>query len=359
MPNTTVSNERLVRREVMDLFPKVDLHRHIEGSFDIPTLFEISKKNSIDAPRDFTEFQGSVQFPKNHPPDFKVFLSKFRSDWYRDFGDVENLIYKSVLGFKSENLHYLELRFSPEHFANFNNFDRIDVCKAVIANGNRAAKECGFAIKYLITFNRFLQKEDKMIELYKKIAAAGLSDIIGYDLAGDELENPAEQFEKLFGIIHSDKFAGITIHAGEVTTPEQIAIAIDKLHAQRIGHGVVAIRDEKLQKRLIEENICLEQCPVSNYFTGAWVDTPLHPFKRLNELGVPVTINSDDPTIQGTNLTDDFIAAVKFYGQDMRGLRDLNARAISAAFLKPAARQKLIAEYDEKVLAFVQKAAEI
>ena len=243
-------------------------------------FLKYQNKNDIDAPKDFEAFQESVQFPSNHPPDFKVFLSKFRSDWYRSFDDVENLVYQSVSNFGVENLHYIELRFSPEHFANHNDFDRIDICKTIINTGNTAAKENNFAIKYLITFNRNKQTVKEMLSLYKKIKAAGLTDIIGYDLAGDELLNPAEEFVPLFDTIKNDNFAGITIHAGEVTPPEQIQIAIKKLHAQRIGHGTTSIKDKKLQKTLIDKEIYLEQCPVSNYFTGSWVDTPLHPFQE-------------------------------------------------------------------------------
>ncbi len=347
-----ITKKVLSTHDVMNIFPKVELHRHIEGSFDVPTLFDISKKNNIDAPKNFEEFEESVRFPKNHPPDFKIFLSKFRSDWYRDFEDIEKLIYKSVCDFKKENIHYIELRFSPEHFANFNDFDRIDVCKALINSSNQAAKENDFEIKYLITFNRNKQTADEMLSLYKKISEANLLDIVGYDLAGDELLNPAEEFQSLFDTIKKDGHAGITIHAGEVTPPEQIWAAIQKLHAQRIGHGTAAIKDEKLQKELIDKQICLEQCPVSNYFTGSWVDTPLHPFKQLDDAGVFVTLNSDDPTIQNTNLTDDFIAAVRFYGQALEGLTRLNVRSLVASFVTDEVKQNLISSYKEKVQAF-------
>ena len=345
----------LSEKKNMDAFPKIELHRHLEGCFDVPTLFEIANKNQIDAPKEFEAFRQSVQFPKNHPPDFKVFLSKFRNDWYRDFDDINNLIYKSVLNFAQESMHYIELRFSPEHFAFFNDFDRIEVAKAIIESANKAAAEGNFTIIYLITFNRNKQTAEEMLSLYKKIASAGLTDVIGYDLAGDELLNPAEEFTLLFDTVKDDGYAGITIHAGEVTPPEQIWTAIEKLHAQRIGHGTTSIKDEKLQKYLKDNNIYLEQCPVSNYFTGAWVDTPLHPFKRLNDAGVLVTLNSDDPTVQNTTLTDDFIAAVRFYGQDAEGLTKLNIRSIEGSFLKEAEKKALISSYKKRVDEVVSK----
>ncbi len=134
-----VTLKEICNTKTMNLFPKVELHRHLEGCFDVPTLFEVAKKNNIDAPRDYKDFIGSVQFPEDHEPDFKVFLSKFRNDWYRDFDDIKNITYNSVLNFSKESMHFIELRFSPEHFAFVNNFDRIDVAKIII----KCSKCCG------------------------------------------------------------------------------------------------------------------------------------------------------------------------------------------------------------------------
>lgn len=338
--------------EHIDLFPKVELHRHIEGSFCLDTLFEIATKNKVEAPDSLEEFKKEAQFPQDHEPDFLLFLSKFRNDWYGSLEDIDRLIYNSVKNFKKENLFYIELRFSPEHFALKNDFDRVEVAKTLISAAKRAAKEIKIHIKFLITFNRNKQNQHEMLSLYRQLQKAGLDDIIGMDLAGDEIANPPEEFVELFDVIKSDGI-GATVHAGEVTTPKQIWDAVQLLHAKRIGHGTKAEEDEKLQEMLIDKEIYLEQCPVSNYFTGSCVDTPHHPFLLLNKKGVLVTLNSDDPTIQNTTLSDDFVAAINYYGVGFQEAVDLNIRSLTGSFSPD--RQNLIQEYQKAVQRFVDQ----
>lgn len=355
----SMNNELLLKREVMDTFPKVELHRHIEGSFHLETLYTIARRNNLDIPESFVDFIDLVQFPKNHKPDFALFLSKFRTDWYRNYKDIEDIIYHSVLNFKKENLFFLELRFSPEHFCLHNDFNRIEVTKLILSAANNAAKEIGLKIKYLITLNRNKQNQHEMLALYRKIIDAGFNEIIGFDLAGNEEWNPAEEFIDLFSQIHRENKIGITIHAGEVTPPEQIWKAVDKLHAKRIGHGTAAIKDLSLQEKLKKEKIYLEQCPVSNYFTGSWIDTPSHPFKNLYKDGVLVTLNSDDPTIQDTNLTDDYIAAIKYFDINVEDLKKLNIRSLEASFMSDREKRVYISEYEKRYATFKKEVGQI
>lgn len=342
--------DKLQNRNIVDLFPKIELHRHLEGSFCLDTLFEISQKNKIpNTSKNITQFKLNAQFPHTHKPDFKLFLSKFRNDWYSSHQDVFDVAYNSVKLFKKENLFYIELRFSPEHFSIKNNFDRVEVAKLIIEASKKAATEIGLYINFLITFNRNKQKQEEMLSLYKNLAKAGLTDIVGMDLAGDEILNPPEEFVDFFNVVQSDG-AGITIHAGEVTPPQQIWNAVDLLHASRVGHGTTSIKDLDLQKMLIDKNIILEQCPVSNYFTGSCVDTPNHPFKKLYSSGVLVTLNSDDPTIQQTTLSDDFITAIKYFDIDLKKLIKLNHRSLEGSFAPNKA--ELIRKYKQAITRF-------
>ena len=124
--------------------------------------------------------------------------------------------YHSVKEFRSDGLFYIELRFSPEHFSEVNNFDREDVTKLVIEAGNRAAKEDGVNIKYLLTFNRHKQSPEEMLALYDRLKKLALPDIVGIDLAGDEINFPPELFKDFFARIQAEGRFGSTIHAGEV-----------------------------------------------------------------------------------------------------------------------------------------------
>jgi adenosine deaminase len=339
----------------MENFPKVELHRHLEGTFPVEKLYQLSLKNNLERPRDFESFKAEVQFPKNSSPDFLTFLTKFRNDWYRSLDDVYFITYHSVKELVHDGLTYCELRFSPEHFALENDFDRAQVTKLIVEAGNTAAKDAGLEIRYLLTFNRSKQTSEQMIELYNRLKRLEIPEIVGIDLAGDEINYPPEQFRNFFALIESDGLYKSTIHAGEVTPSEQIWEAIRNLHADRIGHGTSTIDDEPLQEYLKSSGIALELCITSNYQTGSWEDERNHPIGALYRNGVPVTLNSDDPFIQNTDLTDDYIKAVEYFGFDLEDLIRLNLNAITASFL-PADRQEgLRKDYLEKVRQFKER----
>jgi adenosine deaminase len=345
----------LLKKSIMKSFPKAELHRHLEGTFPVRKLFKLAQSNKLDTPKDFETFKKQVQFPKNSTPDFLTFLAKFKNDWYRSYDDVYFITYHSVKSFKTDGLFYIELRFSPEHFAEVNNFSREDITKLIIEAGNKAAEETGIFIKYLLTFNRNKQSQEDMIELYDRLKKLDLDEIVGIDLAGDEIHYPPELFKDFFSKIRSDSQYGSTIHAGEVTDPEQIWVAIKELNADRIGHGTVSIRDEGLQDYLKKEQIVLEQCITSNYQTGAWEDEKNHPLGELYKRGVPVTINSDDPFIQDTDLTDDYIKAIRYFDLSLEDLIKLNLTALKATFLPETERSKLIKTYLQRVEEFKSK----
>jgi adenosine deaminase len=345
---------KLLQKPVMKHFPKVELHRHLEGTFPVDKLHQLSLKNNLERPRDFESFKKEVQFPKDSSPDFLTFLTKFHNDWYRSLDDVYFISYHSVKELLKDGLYYCELRFSPEHFALENDFDREQVTKLVVQAGNAAAKEVGLEIRYLLTFNRSKQTSAEMMDLYNRLKRLELAEIVGIDLAGDEINYPPEQFRDFFELIESDGLYKSTIHAGEVSASGQIWEAINTLHASRIGHGTSTIDDPPLQELLKEKGIALELCITSNYQTGSWEDERNHPIGALYRKGVPVTLNSDDPFIQNTDLTDDYMKSVDYFGFGLQDLIRLNLNAIEASFLTEQERHSLREAYLKKVEEFKQ-----
>lgn len=349
---TELRRQPLLDKTVMLAFPKVELHRHLEGTFPVGRLFELSLKNNLDRPRDFEAFRREVQFPKDSGPDFLAFLAKFRNDWYRSHDDVYFITYHSVRDLIDDGLFYCELRFSPEHFSLENDFDRAEITKLIVAAGNRAAQETGLHLRYLLTFNRSKQTEQQMIALYDRLKALELPEVVGIDLAGDEINYPPERFRRFFQRIARDGRYRATIHAGEVSPSVQIWEAIRSLGAARIGHGTSAIDDPPLQDLLKEKGIALEMCITSNFQTGSWADERNHPIGALYRRGVPVTLNSDDPFIQNTDLTDDYIKAVRYFGFTLQDLVNLNLTALRSSFLPAEQIAKLTEQYLGKVEAF-------
>ncbi|SIQ14446.1 adenosine deaminase [Alkalispirochaeta americana] len=349
-----MANKVIIDSTTLRRFPKVELHRHLEGTFALPTLHRIALKNGLPYEKDFSRFQKEVQFPRDAEPDFLLFLSKFKNDWYRSHQDIRDIVRDSVLAFAEDGLFFIELRFSPEHFAFHNNFDRLEVTRIIVDAANQAAAETGVLIRYLITFNRAKQNQYEMISLYQDLRGLQIPEIVGIDLAGDEINFPPQQFTEFFQTVRNDGVYGTTIHAGEVSPAQQVWDSIHLLHATRIGHGTSTIDDPLLQKRLIEEGVVLEQCITSNYQTGSWVDEKHHPLGRLFRAGVPVTINSDDPTIQDTDLTDDYVKACTYFDLTVDDLVTLNMNALEGAFLPDTEKSELKQRYLQAVAAFRQ-----
>ncbi|MDF1567183.1 MAG: adenosine deaminase [Spirochaetaceae bacterium] len=339
-------------RSLLTELPKIEVHRHLEGTYPIDSLYRMALKNDLDVPNTLQAFKEAFQFPKDHEPDFLLFLSKFKKFWYKTIEDVSTIAYDSVKSFADENLHYIELRFNPLHFTELTDLDPKDVTTTIIESSDAAAKEINMEIRYLLTFNRSVQTADDMLKTYKELHDIDLSRVVGIDLAGDEINFPPELFGDFFDVVKKDGRFGIDIHAGEVTDSKNMWVSIDQLHTDRIGHGVAAINDPEIQEVLKKKNIFLAQCITSNYQTGAWEDETTHPMKTLVESGVPVTIASDDPTIQDSLLVDDYEKAVKNFSWTVNDLIESNIKSVDSCFLSDAEKAQLTESYRSAVKAF-------
>ncbi|RKX71894.1 MAG: adenosine deaminase [Spirochaetes bacterium] len=336
-------------RNILQALPKIEVHRHLEGTYPIESLFRMAQKNDLDVPGDLESFKKAFQFPKNHEPDFLLFLSKFKKFWYKSIDDVAGIAYDSVKSFADESLHYIELRFNPLHFTELTGLNPKDVTRTIIDSSNAAAAENSMEIRYLLTFNRSVQTASEMLKTYKDLLDIDLTGVVGIDLAGDEINYPPELFPDFFDVIKKDGLFKIDIHAGEVTDSKNMWVSIDQLHTDRIGHGVAAINDKKLQNVLKEKNIFLAQCITSNYQTGAWKDEKTHPIKPLTEAGVPITLASDDPTIQDSLLVDDYEKAVSNFGWSVEDLISSNIKSIDGCFLTDKEKTDLTDSYSKAI----------
>ncbi len=343
-------------KDILRDFPKIEFHRHLEGSLALDKLSEIALRNNLQDFKDFETFKKKYQFPFNSKPDFLAFISKFQINLFKSLEDISSITYHSIKKLKEDGIFYIELRFAPHYFARQYNFDPIDITKLIIKNGNKAAKDIGIQLRYLITFSRRTQTSDEILNIYNQIASLNLKEIIGIDLAGDEFNFPPKLFVPAFDKIHKINRHKITIHAGEVTSSNQVWTAIKDLHASRIGHGTSVIHDKKLQKYLIKKNIALEQCITSNSLTGSWRNgEKSHPLGRLYRKGVPVTINSDDPTIQDSDLTDEYLKVIRYFGFTIEDLVNINRIALRCSFLPKNEKEILGEKYLKQIEKFKDK----
>ncbi|HUU02551.1 MAG TPA: adenosine deaminase [Myxococcota bacterium] len=334
------ADERLA---ILRGLPKIELHRHLEGSLRLGTLLELGKRYGLDLPLDSeTSLARLVTFNDDEPRTLANFLTKFRSDWYRSYKDIERVTAEAVRDAASEGIVHLELRFSPEHLTRTSGLQIEGALQAVCESGIAAAAEEGISIRFILTFARerySYASWTEMVDLGVRMHEMGIS---GVDLAGDEFQHANREFERFFRRVRDIGELGITIHAGEGTSAEQVASAVGSLSAVRIGHGIEAARDDEVTAMLAAGRVTLEMCPISNFQTGCIDRLDQHPLPRLDRAGVPVTINADDPAIHCTSINDDYDVAASRWGYSLDDLLRLERNAVAAAFLPEEERAALL-----------------
>ena len=302
--------------------PKVDIHRHFEGSLRLSTLSEIARMFKMDVPSEPERLAPMVQMVEE-VPDFQVFLAKFGTlrKFYQSPTIIKRIAYEVVADAAMDNVKYLELRFSPQALAAQKGFPLEDVTDWVIESVREAAEDFNIIVNLIIT----LVRHDPM-HLAEKVARIAMDrknqGIVALDLAGDEVHFPADLFTGLFREAKQEGLK-ITIHAGEWTGAESVRQAIVDIEADRIGHGVRALEDDSVMAILRERKIPLEMSLASNEQPGSVTSIIDHPLKEMWRRGIKVTLNTDDPTICNVTMTDELAFAADYQMMNFFCLYDL------------------------------------
>src|SRR3989338_6221390 len=303
-------------KDSLKALPKVELHRHLEGSITIPLTLAWSKKYGLPLPPQNPAEGIQVKTPMPLPKVLERL--SYQQRCFQDRESVETLTYEVLKDIAQDNIKLIELRFSPGFMAEPKHLSFDTIMEATLSAKERAQKDFEIAVGFILISSRELGVE--ICEETINLALRWKKEIVGIDLAGDETNFHPELFEKPFQRAHK---AGlfITTHSGEVSHPSHITTSIQKLKASRIGHGVQAIQDENVIRYLAQNKIPLELCPTSNFITQAIPHIKEHPLKKFMELGVEVTINSDDPTLFGTTLTQEYEICVRELGFSLEEIK--------------------------------------
>ncbi len=329
--------------------PKVDLHRHLEGSLRLQTLAEIAQENGINLPGYAIEDLRPFATVTGEEPDFHRFLAKFEflRRFYPTREVVERVAHEAVDDAADDNVKYLELRFNPIALARAQGFPLEAVtswvCKAVA----KAQHDRDIDVNLIIQIGRD-EDPNTAWELAHLALAYQDQGIVGLDLAGDEKRYPACPFVDVFRYARSEGLH-VTIHAGEAGGPENVMEAVQKLGAERIGHGVRSVEDSRALRLLREKNVTLEVCPTSNIQTGIVRRVWHHPLRDLLALNIPVSINTDDPSVSDTTLTDEYRIAMLAMGLTLKQIKRSIITAAEASF-RPADDRRRLAKSLRKTL---------
>lgn len=321
--------------------PKVELHRHLELSLRKSTIIELAETHGFDlsAPEAFNH-----HFVISEPMDsLATVLHKFL-DTQKLLSSpeiLERITYEACEDAFKEGIKLLELRYSPT-FIQLNHdlsFDQIH--QAIFKGCQRAEKDFYLAVGLICIIQRILGAD--MAEKVTDFAIAHKESFIGLDLADNEVGFEATPYAPCFQKARKEGL-GITVHAGEVLEPgseNNVLISIEKLGATRIGHGIQVIRNEKIIKEVIKNNVVLEVCPKSNWLTSVVSSYTEHPINRLREKGVKVTVNSDDPGIFRSHLFIEYEILEKHLNWTKQDFIESNTIAAQASFI-PLEKKKQI-----------------
>lgn len=323
-------------------FPKVELHRHLEGSLRLSTMLDIAKKHGVTVPVTMLNLSGLVQVQDQDPMTFTNFLDKFKTLrlFYKSPDVIHRVSAEAVEDAAKDNVRYLELRFTPVALSRAEGFPLHDVMDWVISSAQEAAKKYKIKVSLIASVNRH-----ESPELAEQVAWLAVDHIkhglMGLDLAGNEAEFPSSPF---YGIFKEAKQSGlhVTIHAGEWGPAKNVREAIENLGAERIGHGVRVLEDEAVVSVAKEHATTFEVCVTSNFQSGVVKEITAHPLPTMMEKGLKVTVNTDDPSISRITLANEYQIACEKLKMSSDDLKQSVIIAAQSAFLDDKEKEKLI-----------------
>ena len=322
----TVATRQLSEQEraFIARMPKAELHIHIEGSVRPETLLDLGRRQGIAFP--FADPAGARAWFtfRDFPHFIEVFVATKNALKTPD--DYARITRELAEDAARQRIRYLELTFSPALLGATGPHASGEVILAGLREGARDA----------------LRLHDVRLQFICDPVRGRPVEAVE-DLArwcGIEVGNPPEPYRGAFEIARRGG-ARVTIHAGETDGPASVWSALG-VGTERIAHGVRAIEDPRLVRELADRGVVLEVAPTSNLRLGVYPDYAAHPYRALHEAGCQLTINSDDPPMFGTTLTDEYLALAAHQGFTVDDLAAASLRAMGAAFLPPAEREALI-----------------
>ena len=290
------------------VWPKAELHLHLEGSVEPETMQELDPGLPVEAVRAIYGFHG-----------FQGFLQAYKSvvERLRTAEDYARITRALLRRLAAETVQYAEITLSAGVVL-WQGQDFAPVYAAV----RRAAAGCGIEVHWILDAIRHFGVGHAM--RVAELAAERVNDgVVAFGIGGDEERGPAAWFGEVYRFARS---AGLrlTTHAGETVGPESVWAALE-IGAERIGHGIRAVEDPALLRHLRDSGIPLEVCITSNVQTGAVESLEAHPVRRLFDAGVPITLNTDDPAIFESTLSGEYGLAARHFGfseAELRGIAE-------------------------------------
>lgn len=332
--------------EFIEALPKVELHLHLEGSFEPELMFEIAKRNQITLPFDSIEsLKAAYQFEN---------LQQFLDIYYQGMNvlqteqDYFDLTWAYLQRVSAQNVRHVEVFWDPQ-----GHLER-DITFETQINGIYKALQQGqdqldISFKLIMSFLRHLPEQSAFETL--TLAEPYLDKIYAVGLDSSELGHPPEKFARVYQKCR-ELGLKLTAHAGEEGPSEYIWQALDLLNVDRIDHGNRALEDEALVQRLAEQKYTMTVCPLSNLKLKVVNQLDNHPIPQMLEQNLAATVNSDDPAYFGGYMNENLIALQQSVDLTSQQLYQLSLNAIDGSWADDSRKQQLRQELDKVLAAY-------
>lgn len=334
-------------QSLIERMPKAELHVHLEGSVRPATLLELGRRYGLHYP--FNDLAGANEWFRFR--DFPHFIAIYVAICHalRSAEDYERVAYELAEDAYHQRIAYLEVTFAPVTPGDPHGRPGPDVALKGIRAGARRAR-ADFDVRMQFILDPVRTRSVDVVMEFARFTAANLGDgLVGFGLGGLEAGFPPTPFARAFAYAR-DAGARLSLHAGETAGPESIRAAL-AVGAERIGHGIRAIEDPELVRELAAPGTILEVAPISNVRLGVVRALAEHPIRALDAAGVQVTLNSDDPPMFGTTLTDEYRLVAARFGYTSEELAARSLRAARATFLPSPERERLVARFEAELAA--------
>ncbi len=316
--------------------PKAELHIHIEGALEPELMFKLAKRNNIKIPfENINDVKSAYNFSN---------LESFLNIFYQGSNvlikeqDFFDLTWAYTLKCKEDNVVHTEIFFDPQtHINRGIHFEVVinGIYKALV----KANKEFGLTSKIIMCFLRHLD-EKSAFEILDQ-ALVHKNKIVAVGLDSSELDNPPRKFERVFKKAIEKGFLTVA-HAGEEGPPEYIWEALNLLKVKRIDHGVQCLQNKKLVQKLVDDQIPLTICPLSNIKLCVFKKLKDHNLKKLLHNGLMVMVNSDDPAYFGGYINKNLIECQKALTLSKEDVKKLIINSFKSSFLKEDKKKEWI-----------------
>jgi adenosine deaminase len=342
---------KTIALEVFQRLPKTDLHVHLDGSLRLSTILELAEKQRIELPaRDEDGLRKAMHLGENcgslveYLKAFDVTLRVMQTE-----DALTRIAYELAEDAAKENVRYMEVRYAPMLHTR-RSLRLTSVVEAVLGGLRQAQKDFGIESNVIICGIRNVSSESSL-EMAELAVAYKNRGVVGFDLAGAEYDHPAKHHKQAFQLVR-DNNINVTIHAGEAYGPESIAQAVHVCGAHRIGHGCRLRENGDLLHYINDHRIPLECCPSSNVQTGAIRELASHPLKLYYNLGLRVTVNTDNRLITDTTVSKELYLCHAHLGMSFEDVKHVVLNGFKSSFLPFHVKQQYLRRVTEELRQF-------